>query len=389
MRILVIDNVNYTDYPTGGIMSFYRSLLPAFGNDLILAGIATDGIGSVGKWEKRMILGTFFDYYTMAKLKPSSKRPLIPERITNCVHVKRHINRIIKRKDFDVILTQSPEVVFFIPESELKRTCFIMPGVSNPLSISRYPLAKYFSFLYDHLFLMPKAAKVKWLLAAADKKAREVFSERSSGRIKAEHIIQFPTRYDDNFYSYCDQLKCRNKLNIPTDVLLITTVGRLGWYKGWKLMLDSFVTFSDTHPNSLFVFVGDGEDENKILSYLDERNIKNKVLLVGKKRPDEIGLYLNASNMFVMGSYTEGWSTTLLEACACCIPCVVTDFSSAREMVENGVNGFVLDDRDVSSFAEHMEKALSLKREDIVGFNKRLRKYAVSNLKDALLSILN
>ena len=90
-----------------------------------------------------------------------------------------------------------------------------------------------------------------------------------------------------------------------------------------------------------------------------------------------------------MGSYTEGWSTTLLEACACCIPCVVTDFSSAREMVENGVNGFVLDDRDVSSFAEHMEIALSLKREDIVGFNKRLRKYAVSNLKDALLSILN
>ena len=57
MRILVIDNVNYADYPTGGIMNFYRNSLPAFGNDLLLAGITTDGTGEVGKWEKREMNG--------------------------------------------------------------------------------------------------------------------------------------------------------------------------------------------------------------------------------------------------------------------------------------------------------------------------------------------
>ena len=42
MKILVIDNVNYEDYPTGGILNFYRNMLPAFGSDLLLAGITTD-----------------------------------------------------------------------------------------------------------------------------------------------------------------------------------------------------------------------------------------------------------------------------------------------------------------------------------------------------------
>lgn len=44
-----------------------------------------------------------------------------------------------------------------------------MPGVSNPLSISRYPYAKKFAAFYDKIFFK-WASHVKILLAAADKK---------------------------------------------------------------------------------------------------------------------------------------------------------------------------------------------------------------------------
>ena len=90
MRILVIDNVNFVNYPTGGIMAFYRNLLPAFGKDILLAGICTDDSCPNGKWIKKKIFDIEFDFFSMANIKPSAKKPLVPERIQNCFHVKKH-----------------------------------------------------------------------------------------------------------------------------------------------------------------------------------------------------------------------------------------------------------------------------------------------------------
>lgn len=382
-KILVIDNVNYTDYPTGGIMNFYRNMLQAFGNNLLLAGISTDEETPTGKWIKKNIEGVEYDYYSMAYIKKDSAKPLIPERIKNLVHVRKHIKRILSRNDFDIIFTQTPEVMFSIPDKYLDITCNYLPGVGSPIKISRYPWARKFAGFYDRFIQMPKASKAKWLIAAADQNAREKFAERSRGLIKAERIIQFPTRYNENYYHiYNDSETNKNK-----DCISFITVGRLGWFKGWKFMIDSFKVFHDEQPKSKLFFIGDGEDEAKIRKYITELNLEEYVILLGKKHPKEIGKLLNSSDVFIMGSMAEGWSTTLVEACACGIPCVVTNFSSAKEMIKNGINGFVIEDRDIDNFALCMNKALDIKRDRIIEYNKRYTKYALCNLKDDLLKI--
>ena len=111
--------------------------------------------------------------------------------------------------------------------------------------------------------------------------------------------------------------------------------------------------------------------------------------MVGKKEPSEIALYLNAADLFIMGSLVEGWSTTLVEACACGVPCVVTNFSSAKEMVQNGVNGFVVENRDEVAFAEKMSEALMLNRNNVIEYDKRFEKYAIRYLKKDLLEVLD
>lgn len=63
-----------------------------------------------------------------------------------------------------------------------------------------------------------------------------------------------------------------------------------------------------------------------------------------------------------MGSYKEGWSTSLIEAIACGVPACVTDFSSAEEIIEEGQNGFVVAGHDTDRFAHYMWKALMLPR---------------------------
>ena len=142
-------------------------------------------------------------------------------------------------------------------------------------------------------------------------------------------------------------------------------------------------------PESELHFIGDGEDEKKIKEYIVSIGLENKIILDGKMSPEEIGKFLNKSSVFVMGSMMEGWSTTLVEACACGVPCVVTDFSSAREMVAGGKNGFVVESRDVSVFAEKMLLALALDRKEASEYDKRFTYLAVSNLKKDLLKALN
>ncbi len=389
MKILIVDNVNFIDYPTGGILSFYRSMLPAFGDDISLAGITTDTTTPVGTWTKKEINGTVYDYYSIKRVKPRAEKPLVPERIKYLFRMKRHVKKILSYQNYDIILTHNVIAVRCFPKEALKKTCLIMPGLGNSMLISRYKWAHGLAKFYDRYFLTDKPSRCKYILAAADRNACADFAARSQGRIKADDIITFPTRYDDQFFHQMNQQECRLKVGLNLTDTVFVTVGRLGWFKGWKFMIDSFILAMKEKPDSKLLFIGDGEDQEKMEQYINERGLQGKVLLCGKKSPKEIGIYLNAADVFIMGSYTEGWSTTLVEACACRMPCVVTNFSSAKEMIENDVNGYIIEERDEALFSSMMLKALSMDRDKISEYNNKFDTLALSNLKSDFLRVVN
>ena len=61
--------------------------------------------------------------------------------------------------------------------------------------------------------------------------------------------------------------------------------------------------------------------------------------------------------------YPEGISNVLLESCACARPIITTDRSGCREVVEDGVNGFVVKQRDSEDLIQKIEKFLALTHE--------------------------
>ena len=117
--------------------------------------------------------------------------------------------------------------------------------------------------------------------------------------------------------------------------------------------------------------------------YISERNLTDKILLAGKRSREEIALYLNASDLYIMGSYKEGWPTALMEAAACGVPSCVTDFSAADEIIREGVNGYIVNKHDEDIFNETMLKALKLPRPVQ---NDHVTRYSTANLKKDLLS---
>jgi glycosyltransferase involved in cell wall biosynthesis len=228
-----------------------------------------------------------------------------------------------------------------------------------------------------------KIVHVKTILARGDDKAIQEMIARSNGIMLDRKIVKFPTRVRTDIFRPLDKMAARKKLNLPENTIIIVTTGRLSWLKGWKFMIDSFARFSENEAEARFLFIGEGEDYDQIKLNISKADLADKILLEGKKSRAEIALYLNASDLYIMGSYKEGWPTALMEAVACGVPACITGFSAADEIILNGVNGYVVWEHDVELFTRNMFKAMKLERPVK---NDHVTRYSMENLKNDLLS---
>lgn len=386
MKILYIELCNFRDYPLGGHLSFALHITKAMQGNMDLVGIATDPKEIIGKWTYKYIENYQYKIFNIAYIKPKSfKKPIIPARLTDYIYLKKFIDKL-ELNNYDIIIVQTPEVLLALPNDILNKVCLVTPGVENPLTISRYKIARLFAKVYDKIFFK-NASKVKCILAVADKNAISNFIKRSNNTIDVNKVHQFPTRYDANIFNIRDKIASRENLGLPENEIIIVTTGRLNWFKGWKFIIDSFRKFKEDMPSSHLYFIGDGEDHSKIQEYINSCKCKD-VTLLGRKDLITVSDYLNAADLFVMGSYKEGWSTSLVEAVACGLPCVVTDFSSAKEMIEEGVNGFVLSKRDETTFKDKMVAALKISHEKLYEKAVENQKYSVQNMRKEIEKIL-
>ena len=85
-----------------------------------------------------------------------------------------------------------------------------------------------------------------------------------------------------------------------------------------------------------------------------------------------------------MGSYKEGWSTSLSEAVACGVPACVTNFSSAKEIIQEGQNGYVVAAHNPDLFVKGMFDAIKIPRPV---YNHNIKAYASNKLKEEITKI--
>ena len=112
----------------------------------------------------------------------------------------------------------------------------------------------------------------------------------------------------------------------------------------WKIIEDSGIR------NWNLAIVGSGKDEDELKHYAKSINIKNYTFLGATSEPEK---FYQESSLFMMTSRFEGWPMTLLEAQQCgCIPVAFNTFAALPEIIENGVNGYVVEKDDELSFAK-------------------------------------
>ena len=108
----------------------------------------------------------------------------------------------------------------------------------------------------------------------------------------------------------------------------------------------------DVHPHLALVFVGDGP-------YLKElRGLLPDAIFTGTLAGLELATAFASSDVFLFPSTTDTFGNVILEAQASGVPCVVSDQGGPKDLIEDGVNGYITRALDVNDFTSAVERLI-------------------------------
>lgn len=134
----------------------------------------------------------------------------------------------------------------------------------------------------------------------------------------------------------------------------VLAIGRLSEQKNFIHLLQAWKNVMNQIPDWSLNIYGDGELKNSLCEYRDKHNLKN--ISFYESTANIVEVYNNAS-FFVMSSKYEGLPMVLLEAQTFGLPIVSYDCPHGpKEIIEHGINGFLVENQNHQSLAEHIVK---------------------------------
>ena len=150
-----------------------------------------------------------------------------------------------------------------------------------------------------------------------------------------------------------------NPLTIQTDKhsdctkKKVISVGRLHKQKGFDYLIDAWALIHQHLPDWTLDIYGEGGLRRALQAQIDKNGLTEVVFLRGKT-DDIVSRYVDSS-IFVLSSRDEAFGLVITEAEACGLPIVTFDCPSApAELVEEGVNGYVVKMGDVQGLASRV-----------------------------------
>ncbi len=152
----------------------------------------------------------------------------------------------------------------------------------------------------------------------------------------------------------------KTEKNSTLDNNQIISVGRLEEVKDFYTLILVFSVIVKKYPNYVLKIIGEGSMREKLEEQIKNCNLEKKVILTGKLNENEINNEFLKSDIFVLTSKSESFSLVLCEAMNYGIPCVAFDVDvGPREIIQNGKNGFLIEDRNIDLMIKKIDELLS------------------------------
>jgi glycosyltransferase involved in cell wall biosynthesis len=187
--------------------------------------------------------------------------------------------------------------------------------------------------------------------------SNRLYEEFSQLGIPVKRLVYIPNAVSLPIISPCQRDISRKLLGVISEEKIIIAVGRLSPEKGLDTLLTAFSNqFGSDHAVRL-ILVGDGPEKAALTLLANRLSIAEQVVFSGFI-PD-VTTYYAAADLFVLSSHTEGFPMALLEAMAWGLPVLTTAVGGIPDIVQDGVNGYLIPPGDEKHLASAMGNILN------------------------------
>lgn len=171
--------------------------------------------------------------------------------------------------------------------------------------------------------------------------------------------------------------KIREVLGIPIDTKVLLSIGEINKNKNHKVMIKALKKLDDYY----YVICGRGPltEEHKALA--KELGVDGRLIMPGYR--DDAADFYHMADVFIHPSYREGLPVAVMEALASGLPVIATRIRGSADLVEDGVNGFLVDDpSDADAFASAVRKAETFEPD-----TEKIKEYDINEILQKVKSI--
>lgn len=188
--------------------------------------------------------------------------------------------------------------------------------------------------------------------------------------IPRDKICSIPTGIDENIFQKAEnKTVVRENIGLPSDKTIIGIVATIRTWKGHEYLVRAFAKLNS--QEALLLIVGDGPNRANIENLVKELGIQQKVKFVGNQ--ENVVPWLQAMDIFALPSFgNEGVPQGLMQAMLCELPIISTNVGSIAEILQDGVNGMRVKEKDVESLTQALRiLSASESKRNIFGQNGR------------------
>lgn len=156
-----------------------------------------------------------------------------------------------------------------------------------------------------------------------------LIEEMATLGIPRDKITLHRTGLDADLFRPYDRRMCRDQLGLPRDRPILATVGALIPRKGQRHVIAALTSL----PEAILLLAGQGPDEAELRELARKLGVAERVRFLGPVPHGELPILLNAADVFVLPSSSEGLANAWVEALACGTPVVTTPIPGAKELI--------------------------------------------------------
>lgn len=208
-------------------------------------------------------------------------------------------------------------------------------------------------------------------------------------QIKDNKNVVIYNGIDINLINKFESISLRKLLNLKEGDLVIVMTSSFKPEKDYATLLKA-VQYDDTIH---LVLIGDGQNHNNVKDFSNELDINNRVHFMGYRK--NAVSYMKGADIVVQSSIKEGFGIAVLEAMACHKPVLVSDLDGLREVVDNELYRFEVENHkqlkdkiDFLRISTNYSEAVAYSRNRITNFSIESSANKYLNLYERILKCI-